>query len=208
MCDLIVLEAFSITNKMRLRQRSDSWPDNDSADRFLMEMRMVRRRLLKKFLFNSFTALVDYSAELKDFVKTPAFQIMSSCVVFDLFSKTNGPKKKVDFGFFFLSRSMATAEIVAEMKKRNLRPANFQELMYFSQRYIQLLKLFELSSPAADYQERDNVYFARVVARPGLSPKKKPYIDVHIFSHYQEPKEKIIWHPDAQVILGVYLLDK
>jgi hypothetical protein len=205
MCRLAQQEVLFIMNKIWMRARHDSWPDNDSIGRFLMEMKMVRLRFLKKFLFNCFPASVDYGAKLEEFVKTPGFQVMSSCIIFEKFSKIAGAKKKVEFGFFFLPRMMTTAQIVAAMRKRNLRPANFQELMYFSRSYLQLLKLFELSSPSADYRTASHVYFARAKSGAPFDAGGKRYVDVHTFSHYRAQKEKIVWHPDAQVILGVYM---
>ncbi len=204
MCDLIGREAFAIMGKMLTQEKLDEWPENDSADSYLMEIKMLRQRLLQSFFFNSFPAIVDYRAELKDFIRPPAFQVNTSSIVFERFEKIIEQKKGVEFGFFFLPYELRTDNVITEMRKRNLRPANLQELLYFSRKYVRLLKFFELSSPSANYQIRDYVFFARTKYGSPFTEGGKPYVEVGAFSHYREPKEKIIWYPDVQVILGVY----
>jgi hypothetical protein len=183
------------------------WKDANSIHWRLTQQIIFQPRFLVKILHNSFSAVVDYGAEIKDFVKTPDFQT-ESCIDcnFHLFAKSDIKiKKKREFGFFFLAKPMTVGTIIEAMKKRGLSPVNFQELVYFSQPYVELLKIIRLSSPNADFQTKEHVNFAHVVGRPPfIKGEKKPYVSLGTSSHYNEPKEKILRYPNCEVFLGVY----
>lgn len=148
-----ILSIFSETPLEQIQALIQSGLLVDLRDGNISEInRSEFRKLLGFSAFNTYRVTVNYDQSIEKAIKAGKYDWVNNDITSKSFPTKRSGEAEVDIELIHFNRDMNTDEVLAELDKRGLRPAELHELLKLGEKYPDLQREFPLVALGSIWQ--------------------------------------------------------